>query len=307
MKRVAKRKMCRAVGVEALEQRLLFTASELIRNGSFEGPATNIANDWTLTGNFHADSTFTNPHSGLGYAYVADPTSGASLNNAVGTMAQQVTIPSTSTQLSLSFWTKISTSETTTTAQNDTLQVLVTNAAGTTTLVNVATLSNLNASSSYVQHIYTLPSSLYGQTVNITFKGATNASLATTFRVDDVGLRYAALPTTQRVVGYIIGNTGLSKIDLNDVTWLNYFSMSMSSDGSLGSVNATTMASVVNAAHAKGVGVSITMVMPSPYTALPAIGADPTARANFANNILAFLQSHHLDGVDIDWEPAATG
>src|SRR6185437_14875048 len=102
-------------------------------------------------------------------------------------------------------------------------------------------------------------------------------------------------------------NTGLSKIDLNDVTWLNYFSMSMGSDGSLGSVNATTLASVVNAAHAKGVGVSICMVMPSPYTALPAIGADPTARANFANNILAFIQSHNLDGVDIDWEPAATG
>ena len=37
MKRVAKRKMCPSVGVEALEQRLLFTASELIRNGSFEG------------------------------------------------------------------------------------------------------------------------------------------------------------------------------------------------------------------------------------------------------------------------------
>ena len=73
MVRRVKRKLRRAVVVEGLEQRLLFTASELIRNGSFEGPATNIVNDWMLTGNFHADSTFTNPHSGLGYAYVADP------------------------------------------------------------------------------------------------------------------------------------------------------------------------------------------------------------------------------------------
>ena len=238
---------------------------------------------------------------------MADPSSGASLNNAEGTMAEQVTIPATSTQLTLSFWTKITTSETTTTAKNDTMLVEITDSTGATILANVATISNLDASTSYVQHTYALPSSLYGKTVDVYFKAATNASLATTFRVDDVGLSYAPLPTTQRVVGYIIGNSGLSKIDLNDVTWLNYFSMSMNSDGSLGSVNTTTLASVVTAAHAKGVGVSITMVMPSPYTALPAIGADPTARANFANNILAFLQANHLDGVDMDWEPAATG
>ena len=216
-------------------------------------------------------------------------------------------IPSTSTQLSLSFWTKITTSETTTTAQNDTMLVEITNAAGTTVLDNVATISNLNASSSYVQRTYSLPSSLYGQTVDVYFKAQTNATLATTFRVDDVGLSYAALPTTQRVVGYMIGNSGLSKVNLADLTWINYFDLSMSGDGSIGTVNTTTLAQVVNAAHAAGVGVSITVVMPSPYTALPSIGASPTARANFANNILAFIQANHLDGIDIDWEPAATG
>ncbi len=105
----------------------------------------------------------------------------------------------------------------------------------------------------------------------------------------------------------MIGSSGLSKVNLNDLTWINYFSLSMSDDGSIGTVNTTTLGNVVNARACEGVGVSITVVMPSPYTALPSIGADPTARANFANNILAFIQANHLDGIDIDWEPAATG
>src|SRR5690349_12772102 len=108
--------------VEPLESRLLLSAAQLIRNGGFEGAVSSA--DWVRSGFFQADSRFTNVHTGAGYAYLSD-LSGNSANNISGTMYQQFTVPSTASSLTLSFWTKFTTQETTTTAANDTFNVQI--------------------------------------------------------------------------------------------------------------------------------------------------------------------------------------
>jgi uncharacterized protein (TIGR03437 family) len=99
---------------------------------------------------------------------------------------QQVTIPSTATTATLTFWLRVTTAETTTTVAYDTLQVQVLDSAGNV-LQTLATYSNLNASSSYAQKSFDL-SSRRGQTVRIRFLGVEDSSLQTSFLVDDTAL-----------------------------------------------------------------------------------------------------------------------
>lgn len=288
--------------VEPLESRLLLSAAELIRNGGFEGTVSSA--DWVLTGNFQADSRFTNVHTGSGYAYLAN-TDGSSGNSISGTLYQQVTIPSSASSATLNFWTKITTSETTTTAANDVMTVQVMNSTGTSLLQSAATYSNLNASSSYVQRTISLDRALIGQTVRLVFSASTNASLATTFRVDDVSLNAVTTASNNRVVGYLpyYRQSTFSKVDLSLLTHINYFSVTINSDGSLSNPNVTAsnLNAVVAAAHAAGVTVSIT-VGPVSFSTLAASSA---ARVAFANNIVNFALTYNLDGIDIDWEPPA--
>ncbi len=103
------------------------------------------------------------------------------------TLSQSVTIPSTATSATLSFYVRIDTAETTTTSAYDTLKVQVT-ANGTTT--TLATYSNLNANSTYTQKSFSL-SSYKGQTVTVKFTGTEDSSLQTSFVIDDTALNYS--------------------------------------------------------------------------------------------------------------------
>jgi hypothetical protein len=95
------------------------------------------------------------------------------------TISQSVTIPS-GCSATLSFFLHIDTAETTTTTQFDKFTVKL----GTTTL---ATFSNLNAAAGYASHSFNV-SSFAGQTVTLTFSGTEDASLQTSFVVDDTAL-----------------------------------------------------------------------------------------------------------------------
>lgn len=95
------------------------------------------------------------------------------------TLSQSITIPS-GCQASLSFYLHINTAETSTTTDYDKLTVK----AGSTVL---ATFSNRNAASGYQQHTYDV-SSLAGQTVTLLFTGTEDATLQTSFVVDDTAL-----------------------------------------------------------------------------------------------------------------------
>ncbi|MEU6931932.1 hydrolase [Streptomyces sp. NPDC046374] len=102
------------------------------------------------------------------------------------TLAQTVTIPAGCTTATLGFFTRIDTAETTTTTAYDTLKVQVLNSGGTV-LSTLATYSNLNASSGYVQRSFDL-AAYAGQTVTLKFTGTEGSTLQTSFVIDDTAL-----------------------------------------------------------------------------------------------------------------------
>ena len=148
--------------------------TNLLANPGFESGAVS----WTQTAG--VISSTTNAHAGTMAAWLDGY--GTSHTDSV---YQDVTIPSTVTSASLSFWLKITTSETTTTTAYDTLKVQVRNTAGTV-LATLATYSNLNAGA-YSQKTFSL-TAYRGQTVRIYFLGVEDVSLATSFFVDDTSV-----------------------------------------------------------------------------------------------------------------------
>ncbi|HKG22033.1 MAG TPA: serine protease, partial [Blastocatellia bacterium] len=152
---------------------------QLLVNGGFEGsssPWVLSTFTWTGTGSF--------PHSGAGYILF-----GSSVTSS-GTAFQQITIPASPAK-SLTFWLNVTSSETTTTTQFDRLFIEVRNTSGTL-LGTLATFSNLDKAASGSTYTLRGPFSLTawaGQTVRIQFRGTTDSSLLTTFRIDDASVQ----------------------------------------------------------------------------------------------------------------------
>ena len=106
---------------------------------------------------------------------------------------QSVTIPPNARTLNLEFWYAIGTEETNTTLANDTLEVALYSAdvsrAKQTLLVPLTTLSNLSPVSAWLKKSVSINASAYqGQTVTLRFTATNNASLLTSFSVDNVSL-----------------------------------------------------------------------------------------------------------------------
>ena len=103
------------------------------------------------------------------------------------TVYQQVSIPSTATAATLVFWRHIDTVETTTTTTvYDSLKLQIRNSSGTV-LATLATYSNLDAAPGYAQVSFDL-TAYNGQTIQIYFVGVEDASLKTSFVLDDFAL-----------------------------------------------------------------------------------------------------------------------
>jgi putative Ig domain-containing protein len=155
------------------------TAKQLLGNPGLE---TGSAAPWTSTaGVINANGAGETSHSGTWYAWL----DGYGTTH-TDTLAQSVAVPSGCTTYTASFWLHIDTSETTTTTAFDTLKVQVVNSSGTV-LATLATFSNLNHATGYTQHSYSL-SAFAGQTVSLKFTGAEDASLQTSFVVDDAAI-----------------------------------------------------------------------------------------------------------------------
>ncbi|MBV8202611.1 MAG: hypothetical protein JOZ15_18505 [Acidobacteria bacterium] len=154
------------------------TAQQLLLNPGFESGAVS----WTSTPSVIGQNGPSEPaHSGTWDAWL----DGYGTTH-TDTLMQQVTIPSTITTATLSFWLHIDTAETTTTQAFDVLQVQIRNSSGTV-LATLATFSNLNAASGYQQHSYDV-SAYKGQTIQVFLTGTEDASLQTSFVVDDFAL-----------------------------------------------------------------------------------------------------------------------
>jgi hypothetical protein len=154
------------------------TASQLIGNPGFE---TGAASPWSLSSGVLNNSSSEPAHSGSWDAWL----DGYGTTH-TDTASQSVTIPSTCTTATFSFYLHIDTAETTTSTAFDTLKVQVLNSSGTV-LSTLATYSNLNHISGYAQHSFSL-ASFIGQKITLKFTGSEDSSLQTSFVLDDNAL-----------------------------------------------------------------------------------------------------------------------
>ena len=148
--------------------------SELLLNRGFESGGVN----WVATAGVITNTTQQTPRTGAWYAWL----NGYGVSH-TDTLYQQIAVPSTATTVTLSFWVKITTAETTTTTAFDTLRVQIRNSSNTV-LSTLATYSNLNKTTGYVQKTFDL-TAFKGQTIRIYFLGVEDSSLQTSFVIDD--------------------------------------------------------------------------------------------------------------------------
>jgi subtilase family serine protease len=152
-------------------------STNVVTNGGFESVAT----PWTLSSGVlctNAGCAGETAHAGTGFAWLNGYGSAHT-----DTASQSITIPAGKTSASLTFYLHIDTKETGTTAY-DKLTVAVTSGSTTTTL---ATYSNANAATGYVLKTINL-NAYIGKTVTLKFTGVEDASLATSFVLDDVAV-----------------------------------------------------------------------------------------------------------------------
>ena len=162
------------------------TTTELIGNPGFENGVATPA-PWVLTSTHTPLSIINNsasepPHTGTFDAWMLGWGT-----TTTDTVMQQVVIPANATAATFSFWLHVDTAETSTTTAFDTLQVQIRNSSGTV-LQTLATFSNLNHITGYQQHTFNL-ASFVGQTIQVMFVGQEDASLKTSFVLDDISLK----------------------------------------------------------------------------------------------------------------------
>jgi hypothetical protein len=156
-------------------------ATQLLGNPGFESGA---AAPWSMsTGVLCSNASCSGETAHAGSWFVWLDGYGATTTD---TLAQTVAIPAGKTKATLSYYLHIDTAETSTSTAYDTLTVQVLNGSGTV-LKTLATYSNLNAAAGYAQHTSDV-SAYIGQTVTIKFTGKEDASLQTSFVLDDITL-----------------------------------------------------------------------------------------------------------------------
>ncbi len=153
-------------------------SQQLLVNPGFE---TGSAAPWVATAGVIDSSSAEPAHSGSWKAWL----DGYGTTH-TDSIYQDVTIPSTATTATLTFWLHIDTAETTTTIAYDTLKVQVRNTSNSV-LATLATYSNLNKNTGYAQKSFDL-SAYRGQTIRVYFLGSEDVSLQTSFVIDDTAL-----------------------------------------------------------------------------------------------------------------------
>ncbi|KRF34886.1 M28 family metallopeptidase [Nocardioides sp. Soil805] len=149
-------------------------AGNLLANPGFESGATG----WGGSTGVITSSTSRPAHGGFWKAWL-----GGNGRTSTETLTQQVTIPATATSASLSYWVRTDTAETGSTAY-DRLKVNVVDGATTTTL---KTFSNAGATATWGQSTHSLLA-YRGRTVTVSFVMTEDASLQTSFVVDDTAV-----------------------------------------------------------------------------------------------------------------------
>jgi hypothetical protein len=153
--------------------------SQLLGNPGFENGSGSPA-PWVISGGVINSSGSEPPHAGTWDAWL-----GGHGTTHSDTLYQQVSIPSAVSTATLSVFLHIDTADATGTA-HDRMRLQILDSSGTL-LKNLASYSNLNAASGYVQKTFNL-ASFAGQTIRVFFVAKEDASLQTSFVLDDCAL-----------------------------------------------------------------------------------------------------------------------
>jgi len=154
--------------------------TELLLNGSFATPGYG----WGTSGDWYYNSTFITCYVCPGYAY-ASSSSGLPMAYLSGEITQNVTIPSTASTATLSFWTSASLSGVSTGSE----ELIAYLYDYTTSTMNVIGTIYFPSSTSYANYSYSVPSSLFGHSLELGFSASSGAT-PTTIRLDEVSLTY---------------------------------------------------------------------------------------------------------------------
>ena len=150
------------------------TGGNLLANPGFESGAAS----WTGNTGVITTNTGRPARTGSYKAWL-----GGNGTTSTETLNQSVTIPSTATAATLSYWIRTDTAESGSTAY-DTMRVQVVDGATATTL---RTFSNVGTNATYTQYSHSL-TAYKGKTVTIRFTMNEDSSLQTSFVVDDTAL-----------------------------------------------------------------------------------------------------------------------
>ncbi|MCG7550998.1 glycosyl hydrolase family 18 protein [Pseudoalteromonas sp. Of7M-16] len=113
-------------------------------------------------------------------------------------------------------------------------------------------------------------------------------------------------PSGFKIVGYFPSWQGqVADIQFDKLTHINYSFLLPNADGSLQPLeNLAKMQQLVSAAHASGVkvGIAVGGWNGGDDSAFETFASTAQGRATFIRNLMAFVELHQLDGVDMDWE-----
>lgn len=154
------------------------TSSQLLANSGFE--SGNVS--WTAasSGDITTSSSYA-PYAGAWYAWL-----GGWSTAHTDSLYQTVTIPSTATTATLSFYLRVATAETTTTTAYDTLKVQLRDTSNNL-VVQLVSLSNLSASPVYSLKSFDV-SAYKGRTLRVYFQADNDNGNQTSFLVDNTAL-----------------------------------------------------------------------------------------------------------------------
>jgi Zn-dependent metalloprotease len=150
------------------------TGGNILGNPGFESGATT----WTGTAGPITNNTGRPARTGSWKLWL-----GGNGSSGTETVNQSVTVPSTATAATLSYWIRTDTAESGSTAY-DTMRVQVVDGSTATTL---RSFSNVGTNATYTQYSHNL-SAYKGKTVTIRFTMTEDSSLQTSFVVDDTAL-----------------------------------------------------------------------------------------------------------------------
>jgi GH18 family chitinase len=122
----------------------------------------------------------------------------------------------------------------------------------------------------------------------------------------------AGLPAAEpprRIVGYVADwSVRPEQVPVERLTHLDYAFALPAADGALlPPPHVRRLDAVAERARAAGVRVLISVGGWGQEKPFIALAADPAARARFVRELLAFVATHRLDGIDMDWEYPQAG